>query len=175
MTDDVVRNSLKAMASLEVYESNELIRIVCGGARKVLAILILIGHVEYIKQFIEADQFQPSRLDHRLPFELLWLENRLKRPRAKLFYETQWEFTSPVFSESVLRRKFDDHTILPFTHENYIGKGGFGMVYEIEIDAEQSMYSEALPKVSEREEFEEEVTKFVPDSTQRIDAPFKRL
>jgi hypothetical protein len=146
-----IRKALQHATVLEAYELEDLVKFVMKGARKILGVLILIGHVAYIKDFVGADQFQSSPLDHRLPFELQKLNSLLRPLHAQLFHEKQWEVISPVFSESVLRRQLEDQTILPFSAEKIIGRGGFGTVYKVELDAEQNMYSHDSSAVSKVE------------------------
>jgi hypothetical protein len=138
---------LQQCSNVQPQELTELTKLVDDGARKILGILLIIGHVGYIKTFISEDQFQQSQLDHRLPFELQKLEALLRPAHARLFFDRQWEFISPVFSESVLRRQLDDHIILPFTDDSYRDKGGFGMVYNIQLEPEQNLYGSNFQQV----------------------------
>ncbi|KAF9771363.1 hypothetical protein IL306_010990 [Fusarium sp. DS 682] len=86
--------------------------------------------------FIEDDQLQPDRLDHKLPFSLQALEDMTMKPiDATRFHEKQWEVIAPVFKPFVLRRQFANDTILPFRSEVKLGQGGFGDVYRIIIDS----------------------------------------
>lgn len=148
LSESTIRQVLQQCSNVQVQEWEEMAKVIFNGARKILGILLIIGHVGYIKDFISSDQYQQSQLDHRLPFELEKLQTWLKPAHARLFFDRQWEFISPVFSESVLRRQLDDHTILPFTNDSYRDKGGFGMVYDIELDPEHNMYGNSFPHVS---------------------------
>lgn len=143
----VVRATLKRCEAINIYELDHLAGIVYDGGRKTLGILLLDRHVRYIKKFVEGDQYQVSKMDDKLPVELQKLEKFMEPVHAQLFQQRQWEITSPVFSESILRRQLEDQTILPFIRDTYIGHGGFGTVYEIHLDAEQNMFSKTYQKV----------------------------
>jgi hypothetical protein len=142
LSEDIVYQVLQSCTNILPQQLGDVAEVVTIGARKILAILILDGHVDYIISFISADQYQESKLDHRLPFDLSNLKGLLHRSpvHGKLFFDRQWEFLSPMFSESVLRRQLDKHTILPITSENYISKGSFGTVWEIHLDQERNMF-----------------------------------
>jgi hypothetical protein len=137
-----------ALQQCAPHKYEDLVKTISKGGRKILSILLLNSHEKYIEQFVAEDQYQTSQLDHRLPFELEKLHQLLQPIQAELFYEKQWEFTSPVFSESVLRRQLSDQTILPFTSESSAGKGSFGIVYKIQLDSDQNDYSQTFPEVS---------------------------
>lgn len=103
------------------------------GAKKILAILLLLRQQSSIIRFIERDQFQASKLDSKLPLSLPALEEYLPSHSVALeFYDLQWEFTYPGFSHTVLHRSLDSNTVLPFVGEpKHLGEGGFGIVSEV--------------------------------------------
>jgi len=105
--------------------------------------LVHIRQTKSIRQFIENDQFQGSGLDRGLPFDKDKLLGILSVPvTAKEFYEQQWHFVAPKFSESVFTRTLPPKTILPFIkqQQQHLGEGGFGSVYNIEIASSHQLF-----------------------------------
>ncbi|KAI9739969.1 MAG: hypothetical protein M1818_005025 [Claussenomyces sp. TS43310] len=151
LTETSIRDVLKDCEAVQPYEIHDLVKVILSGARKIFSILVLNNHVKYVKKFVEIDQLQALPLDHRLPLGLEKLKMLLSESHARIFHEKQWEFTSPTFSESVLRRQLDDEIILPFVSETSIGKGGFGVVHEIELDVEQNLYPQTYQKLVRKE------------------------
>jgi len=147
VSEELIRGVLVESCLFQLYEVEDLTKAIHGGARKIFSILVLNSHFQYIKKFIEDDQLQTSQLDYKLPFDLSRLGKFMRESHARIFYEKQWEFTAPVFSESVLRRHLADETILPFISEETIGHGGFGIVHRVELDSEQNLYGPTYQKV----------------------------
>ncbi|KAL8646583.1 MAG: hypothetical protein Q9226_006797 [Calogaya cf. arnoldii] len=118
---------------IPVFRKQEIIQLVLYGARKVLAILIVLRQPSTIIRFIERDQFQASKLDSKLPLDLQALQGYLPSHSIALeFYDLQWEFTYPEFFLTVLHRSLDPNTVLPFVGDpKYLGEGGFGTVTEV--------------------------------------------
>jgi hypothetical protein len=119
---------------LELYHIDEAVDVVINGAHRVFAILVLIRYTKFILQFIQGDNYQGSGLDQRLPFD----KDRLRsifhaQAPIEEFYDKQWHFTAPIFSDSVFTRLLPRETILPITEEEQLGEGGFGNVYRITI------------------------------------------
>src|SRR6266487_1488536 len=88
------------------YKRAEAISMIMDGAQKIFATLVLINQEAAITKFIQNDQFQHSRLDSKLPFSLPDLES-MGFDWAQDFYETQWEFISPVFPDRATHRILD--------------------------------------------------------------------
>jgi len=103
-------------------------------ARKVFAILVLIGHLKLIEEFVKDDHFQESPLDHKLPFSIQYLQSILPNLQAELFHDQQWVFCAPYFSDSRIPRYFQDQTILPYQKNVRLTSGGFGVVFDVEIN-----------------------------------------
>lgn len=107
---------------------------IMGGARRIFAILILCDHPEYIINFIKTvDQFQPSELDHRLPFDINTLQRILPDVRAEKFHKLQWEFSAPHLSSTGIPRCLESKIILPFSEDRRLDEGGFGVVYSVKM------------------------------------------
>ena len=141
---DVVREALLSEdvnenCRLEPYYVDNAVDVVVKGAHKIFAILVLVDYTRAIRQFIEDDKYQNSSLDHGLPFDKTTLRKMLPNERVVTrFYEEQWHFTAPVFSDSVFQRSFPRETILPFVRQDWLSSGGFGDVYSIEIPSSTS-------------------------------------
>lgn len=141
MSTAVVRDALQG-SKIERYLIDQTTAAVINGAIKIFAILTLIHRVELILKFIQGDGFSGSRLDHKLPFELDKLRAILSDSTASIeFYEHQWEFTAPVFNGSLLPRVLQKEVIMPYLKEDHIGQGGFGDVYEVEIESSHQVFN----------------------------------
>jgi hypothetical protein len=133
-SENVVRDVLKD-CNTAPHHLDELVQSIVKGAFKVLSVLVFIGQVRYISNFIKNDQLQhePSQLDHKIPFHLGALKAILPEAIAVEFDERQWEFAAPVFPKRVIPRSLQQDIVLPFLKETRIGGGGFGAVYEIKL------------------------------------------
>jgi hypothetical protein len=113
---------------------DDVVTTIMGGARRIFAILILCDHPEYIINFIKTvDQFQPSELDHRLPFDINTLQRILPDVRAEKFHKLQWEFSAPHLSSTGIPRCLESKIILPFSEDRRLDEGGFGVVYSVKM------------------------------------------
>lgn len=136
-TEDTIRNALcdeniQDDCKIDPEHIEQAVKFVIYGAFKIFAILVHIRHTSSLLRFIETDNYQTG-LDSRLPFEERRLKAILKDPASQEFYERQWHFIAPVFCDSVFRRILPPETILPITHQEFLGKGSFGIVYGINI------------------------------------------
>jgi hypothetical protein len=104
------------------------------GGRRIFAILALIQRPHLFLNFIKDDQLQRGDPDHKLPFEKGQLKQLLPSPTSEEFWDKQWEFTAPFFSESVFARVLPDEFILPFLKEEDLGEGALGIVYNVQIE-----------------------------------------
>ena len=104
------------------------------GGRRIFAILALIRGSHLFLDFIKDDKLQRGDPDYRLPFKKDQLEGLLPFPTSAEFWDKQWEFTAPFFSESVFARVLPDEFILPFLNEEYLGEGALGRVYSVQIE-----------------------------------------
>ncbi|KAL8923159.1 MAG: hypothetical protein Q9172_003256 [Xanthocarpia lactea] len=135
LMDSAFVGSVVEACDMPVFRKEEVIRIVLNGARRLFAILLLLGQQSSILRFIEKDQFQFIRLDDKLPLTLPVLkEILLSDTTAEEFSDLQWEFTAPEFSYSALHRTLHPSTILPFIgNPKFLGEGGFGRVSEVSL------------------------------------------
>jgi hypothetical protein len=126
---------------LAPFHIEQAIDVVVNGSHKIFAILVHIRQTKSIRQFIENDPFRGSGLDRGLPFDEAKLCDILSEPViANEFYERQWHFVAPKFSESVFTRTLPQETILPFIKQQLLGEGGFGDVYNIEIASSHQLF-----------------------------------
>lgn len=137
---------------LEAYHIDHAVDVVVRGAHKIFAILVIIRQTKYIRNFVESDHFKEA-LDHGLPFQ----EGALKsffptQVTAREFFEQQWHFTAPVFSDSVFHRVFSNKTIMPYLEEELLGSGGFGSVYRIKVSPSHHLFqaSREVSRMSDR-------------------------
>lgn len=119
---------------IEVQKREETVSIIQAGARKILAILILMRKEGLIRSFIEHDQFQTEKLDAKLPVSELWLQTLIGEKPAKKFCQTQWMFIAPFFRNDLSHRTLENDIVLPFTSSRHIGSGAFGTVSEVTLD-----------------------------------------
>jgi hypothetical protein len=120
---------------LEAYRRTEAVQIILKGARKVFAVLILMGKESSILNFIEHDHLQDQVLDAKLPFQKPQLSEILDEHSAEEFYRTQWIVAVPLFRDDLSHRVLDDDAILPFAKNAKIGCGAFGTVFEVYLNA----------------------------------------
>lgn len=104
------------------------------GGRRIFAILALIQRPHLFSAFIENDQLQRGDPDHKLPFKKEQLKDLLPPTTLEDFWDKQWEFTAPFFSESVFARVLPDEFVLPFLKEEELGEGSLGRVYTVQIE-----------------------------------------
>lgn len=131
LSEDVIARSIRS-CDIDFYKHAETIHTIKNGARKIFAILVLLNQEVAITKFIENDQLQCSQLDSKLPFPLSILES-MEFDGAQDFYERQWEFVSPIFSDLATHRVLDNNIRLPIMESKYLGEGGFGRVFKIVI------------------------------------------
>ncbi|KAK6352409.1 hypothetical protein TWF730_009236 [Orbilia blumenaviensis] len=118
--------------NMEFFEKNDVIKWVTSHGRRIFGILVLLGGKEhFITKFIGRD-FQGTKFDEKLPFSIAELED-IAPEIAEEFYERQWEFVSPVWSKNAMHRELPSDVRLPFTKNERLGQGGFGVVYEITL------------------------------------------
>lgn len=132
--DQTTITDVLAQCDVAVHRRNEISSAVLHGGRKIFAILILGGQQRQITKFIEHDGFQRTSIDSKLPLSFQQLCLILgDSDAADIFFERQWEFLSPIFGNNRSHRTLHDDTILPFTHEVFLLKGGFGDVYKAHL------------------------------------------
>lgn len=139
LTEHAVRKALcdretNKNCKLEPFHIDQAVNVVIYGAHRIFAILVYIRHTKSILQFIGGDNYQRSRLDHRLPLEKGQLQVIFPAPTTvDEFYERQWHFTAPIFCDSIITRILPPEIILSIIEEEALGAGGFGDVYSIKI------------------------------------------
>lgn len=131
ITTDTIRDALIDSTIPRHYQEETLNR-VCKQGVKIFATLLLLGCPNQLSLFIEADQLDDAKLP--LKAETLVDEIHLPEEIAKDFAEKQWELVIPTFRRGTLNRRLGANTVLPFTQDKRIGKGAFGVVYEVVID-----------------------------------------
>ena len=104
------------------------------GGRRIFAILVLIQQPQLYLEFIRNDKLQRGDPDHKLPYGKEQLKRLLPFPTSEEFWDKQWEFTAPFFSESVIARVLPDEFILPYLKKEYLGEGALGQVFKIQIE-----------------------------------------
>ncbi|MCJ1393796.1 hypothetical protein MMC18_006672 [Xylographa bjoerkii] len=119
---------------IEVHKRTEVVDLILKGAKKIFAVLVLIGNESSIVDFIENDSLQDQRLDSRLPFRRAELDEVLDENIAMAFHRTQWTVSAPIFRRDTSHRVLNDDTILPFSRNVKVGSGAFGTVFEITLD-----------------------------------------
>ena len=130
-TKDMVRTIIRS-CNLDECDRPEILDVIFTGAQKILGILILIDKPHLITKFIEKDNYRASQLDSWLPLSKSTLEPIIHKSTQD-FWEKQWEFLAPTFSNQQVHRSLDKEIILPFISKEYIDEGGFGDVYKIEV------------------------------------------
>ncbi|RDW60751.1 hypothetical protein BP6252_12134 [Coleophoma cylindrospora] len=133
MTTDCVRRVLQECDKINAHDRSAVEQCINDGNFKVFAILLIIGEVDKLLEFVKNDQFQdsPSNLDHKLPLDLGVLKRILPPATAIQFHTAQWEYASPVFPRHTLPRHLDNKTVLPILSERHISEGAFANVYEV--------------------------------------------
>ena len=134
VSPEAVRRVL-AECKVEPYRIHEASQYITDiGGHRIFAILVLIQAPNRFIDSIKHDSLQHSNPDHKLPIKLEQLQ-WLSAVAAQEFYDRQWEFTAPFFSESALERVLPDNFVLPFLgKEIALGEGAFGQVFQINIE-----------------------------------------
>jgi hypothetical protein len=140
ITHEVVHTELK-MGNVKPYLLEELTRKIMAGAKKVFAILVLIGEVRLVKDLMERDQLQ----DYSLPLPLDILED-FGDVVALNFRQGQLEFLAPQFTRSMISKPITPKNALPFLRDEKIGNGGFGTIYEISLDPDHQNFRDGFSK-----------------------------
>lgn len=131
----VVHKTLEGK-KIKPYEAEEAAHYVIErGGRRTFAILILLRMPHLFPRFIKDDKLQHADLDHKMPYGIEKLEQLLPPPASHEFWDKQWEFTAPFFSESLFARVLPDEFILSFLKKDkLLGTGALGQVFEILIE-----------------------------------------
>ena len=134
------------------YLLDEVINFVISRAPKVFCILVLIKQVCQIQKFMQYDHYGINKVDHQLPFTRHQLQEILQKSSLETsFFEKQWEFTAPTFSGQIVPRVLNPWTVLPYTSDVEVAKGGYGNVYKISIHP--SYHPASHPTVSKVRRF----------------------
>lgn len=135
---------------MEAHRQMEAVQVIVKGAKKIFAVLVLMGKELSILNFIEHDHLQDQYLDSKLPFRRSELGEILEDHLAETFHRTQWVVSAPIFQNDMSHRLLDNDTILPFTKNVKVGCGAFGTVFEVSLDAKhQGIWrNDKVPQVS---------------------------
>jgi hypothetical protein len=134
LTEAAIRSAL-LHEKVSRWRVRKITSSILHGKQKAFAILVFSGHGKSVVKLIEADGLQHSPLDHMLPLDYDKLQDIFgESVPARHFYDEQWQFLSPILSESVHRQTIDSRLALPFIDERQLGAGGFGRVIWTQID-----------------------------------------
>lgn len=148
LTENVVRSILNA-SSIEIWNREEVFRVVISGARRIFTMLVLQRKVHLFIKFIRQDQLYTGALDAKLPIQESLLESLLGKAAGKLFWTNQWMFIAPIFRYDLSHRKLDDPVILPFIGSSEpIGEGAFGVVTKVTLHKQHQDIQVAMEDVS---------------------------
>ncbi len=104
----------------------------------------------FISRYVEADGFQNSALDHKLPFSKETLTSLVPAETVDDFYEMQWEFVAPVLSKGIVHRLLDPKSRLLFACNEDTGKRGWlGHIYEVHLNADCHRFTLSSESVHE--------------------------
>ena len=134
MSRDFVKKVIDS-CDFPAFRKKEIVEVVMKGARRILAIFVILRQENLFLQFIATDYSQFVDLDRKLPLSRTDLSEVLKSATVALeFYNTQWTFIPPEFSYSAIHRSLDADTILPFMGDAAcLGEGGFGVITEVNL------------------------------------------
>ncbi|KAI1124585.1 kinase-like domain-containing protein [Nemania abortiva] len=168
LTDPAIRHILHQKLQCDDDDLERLIAQILNddignGHKKIFAILVIIGKVKYIKDFIHA-----SVRDADLPLDLEYLRGRLANCKIhylEAFYERQWLVIVPVlnFTVDIVPPKYSAREILPILEKKRIGGGAHGILWKVQIHpghirGNKSQDSHfALKQVDDRSQWEDEL------------------
>ncbi|KAH8745429.1 kinase-like domain-containing protein [Hyaloscypha sp. PMI_1271] len=145
LTSDLVQKAIEAVPDIPFYLQTYTVDWIMTKGRRIFAILVLLDNRErWISDFIKHDRFGDAPMDERLPFSLEFLQSNIP-DIANEFYNQQWEFVSPVLSRNIMHRVLPAGVRLPFIYNQFIARGAFGDVYEIELHPDHQT-SQLLPQ-----------------------------
>jgi hypothetical protein len=95
LTEGRIRQAIQN-SSIDVCDHDSTIERVVDGARRIFAILVTMGEPELICNFVQHDQLQNSKLDHKLPLstpdlQIVFGRERIEEEREKL--DEDWKKT----------------------------------------------------------------------------------
>ncbi|KAI1089438.1 kinase-like domain-containing protein [Rostrohypoxylon terebratum] len=105
----------------------EIKHAVQNGGKRVFAILLELDRLDKFVNFMGQDHFLHTTLDSRLPYEEAPLE-RIIPSDYRDFFDTQWAYSSPLFTPDCQHRIFHKRCVLPFIEVINIAEGGFGYI-----------------------------------------------
>jgi hypothetical protein len=138
LTDTAIEECVRK-CDLEGPWADECIKAVQAGARKILMVLILLGKVEVLSEFVDKGRAE----DAQLPFELSQLKSIMggDDATARDFYEKQWSAIPVFFRDNLTHRTHHQRTILPFVgKEETLNEGGFGEVCIVTLARSQHRF-----------------------------------
>ena len=132
---------------LKSYGLKHLSSFVFLRARKIFAILLVIGKLDALQDLIKeeiGDELLPLAISATNSLE----DNKLPPAFSKWdfdtkqrFFEVQWTLLAPVFLRGK-HLKLDDDARLPFTHTEPIANGAYGGVHSVEIHRDHARFYE---------------------------------
>ena len=116
VTKDAIRVALSTHY-YPLHRRQEALDYVINGGKRVFGILVVMGKLQLLINFIEHDPLHLVQLDAKLPLHESALRKILPEDSVE-FFGLQWEFCSPIFGpKDYLHRVYDDEMILPFLEE----------------------------------------------------------
>ena len=137
---------------LQRYKMERLLPEVFTQAKRLFAILLVIGRLDALRRMVKAglsDADLPltmyGYLEKNQPhsdFFSSFVEWNIKAHER--FVGTQWTFLAPIFKDGE-HQKLDDSARLPFTNTKLLGNGSYGEISRITIHGDH--YEFQMPKV----------------------------
>ncbi|GAB1319486.1 hypothetical protein MFIFM68171_09696 [Madurella fahalii] len=135
ISESAIKLALRSSA-VPLHEIIDLTDGILRGARRCFAILVFIRHGEAISGFFRHDSLR-SHPDDRIPYTSEALQRIFEKDATssmvRNFLEKQWEFFIPIMHQHSIDRILDTKTILPFLHEELVGKGAMGVVSKVKL------------------------------------------
>ena len=136
MSYETILQALRTINNLEPYQLTAHAELIQKDARKIFAILLLIGREVSILEFLR-NELRDVRLPLRSKPDLESTFSDVAGQR--LFLDQQWWFLAPEFFQkyNVIWRNFPVEMVMPFTKEEALGdgysKGTSGQISKIRI------------------------------------------
>ena len=141
MTRDLLRKAI--VEQFPPQRVAEIVDHVQSGGHKIFAILILMKQCGFFDKFIQDRLYSSADIDSLLPYEERDLLPKFSNSQLALdFFQKQWSFIAPVFSDSVFKAELRSEVVLPFLRDDFLESGGFGDVYDVEIESSHQRFSD---------------------------------
>ncbi len=117
---------------------SEAVDLLVTGGRKVFAILVELGAVDRIADFLSADL-----LDGKLPLRNEDLEHFNNPGLTVKFLKFQWDYIAPLWGDGSSSHKvLSTRSILPFTEEKPVSDGSFGRTFIVTLKSTHQRFFE---------------------------------